>query len=85
MIFLLAAVATAICVATAQAAVVSDQDVENFILEQGGDFAQFSSPLDTRTFFEHLLARQDQGIGGDASTQPPGVPFVPDIPFANNE
>lgn len=32
-----------------------------------------------------VFARQDQGIGGDASKQPPGVPVNPDIPFAGNE
>ncbi|CAO1621717.1 unnamed protein product [Parajaminaea phylloscopi] len=44
------------------------------------------SPRDDRAFFESLLAvRQNQGIGGGQSGQPDGVPFVPNVPFANND
>lgn len=45
-------------------------------------------PVDTSewAFSDHYLwARQSQGIGGDGTDQPPGVPFLPDIPFAMNE
>ncbi|PWN31092.1 glycoside hydrolase [Jaminaea rosea] len=45
-------------------------------------------PVDTSewAFSDHYLwARQSQGIGGDGTDQPPGVPFLPDIPFAMND
>lgn len=49
------------------------------------DFSSLSSPGDAGVFFGHLLStRQNQGVGGDASTQPPGVPFVHERPFADN-